>query len=155
MKDKTKNNTKNNTFDMQKIDPESVNQFKLSMTPNAIPDMTEMLQTVNELLDYIESPQMKHLENHDFKLFETMIYGKFNSRLPMKVISLMVEGDRYDHLDNLLNMFETLRDVKDGKKNMQDEFQKFNENLNNKYIYDKFGGKEKFEEQFTGSKQTQ
>lgn len=138
----------NNSFDVKDISQDTINSFKLSMNPNAIPDMGEMLEIVNEMISFIETPEMQLLEKANFPEFETRLYGMYNAKLPMKVISLMTEADRYDNLDELINMFDVLNDIKEGKKNMQEEFEKFNEGLNKKYLYDPHGGKENFEKTF-------
>lgn len=150
---KPKGNTKNSktgseTLDLSSINEETISKFKASMKPSAIPDMGEMLEIVNELLAYIETPQMRELEESNFQEFETAIYGMYNSKLPMKVISLMIEGDRYDHLDRLITTFETLGKIKAGELDMQTEFQKFNDKLNDEFVYEPAGGKENFEKQF-------
>lgn len=138
----------NNSFTMNKISQDDINNFKLSMNPKVIPDMGEMLEILNEMISFIETPEMQLLEKNNFGLFESELYGKYNSRLPMKVISLMTEADRYDHLNDLIDMFDTLNDIKSGKKDIQQEYQKFNDKLNEKYLYKPYGGKEGFEKAF-------
>lgn len=76
--------------------------------------------------------------------FESLIYGKYNSILPMKIISLMIEQERYNNLTELLNMFDVLNDVKVGKKDINTAAEEFGENRREKYVYPKFDGKENF-----------
>jgi len=138
----------NNSFNLDDISQDTIDSFKLTMNPNAIPDMGEMLEVVYEMVNFIETPEMQQLEKDNFSEFETRLYGMYNARLPMKIISLMTEANRYDNLDELINMFEVLNEIKEGKKNIQEEFEKFNEGLNKKYLYDPHGGKENFEKTF-------
>ena len=165
-------------------------QYEVTMSPSAIPDLDVMLKDVQDLLEFIESPEMSKLENtflDEFTLaneledtnnkldserpdeqvtiletkrkivkirkaakkkkeqFEAFVYGKFNNSIPMKIISLMIEQERYENLDELLNMFDTLKAVKSGKKDINKEAEKFGEKNKQKYVYPKFGGKDNFE----------
>ena len=70
----------------------------------------------------------------------------------MKIISLLVEQERYENLTELLDLFETLKDVKSGKKDINIEAEKFGEHNRSKYVYPKFGGKEKFLEEMNNPK---
>lgn len=142
----------NKSIKLDKLDDSTINSFRMTMDPNAIPDMDKMYETLYDLINFVESEPMKKLEEENFEEFENILYGRYNSLLPMKVISLMTEGDRYDHIDNLMNMFDSLAEIKQGNRDIQDEFKKFNENLNQKYLYDPFGGKENFEKLVTAEK---
>lgn len=178
---------------------DEMDKFDVVMTPDAIPDLNIMSERILELLDFIESEDMKQREeifsneyaaililekniekdkkeldstdvnasNYDKLLtkileskrridklmkladkkkeeFENLIYGKFNSVLPMKIISLMIEPDREDNLTELLDMFEILKEVKEGKRDLNEEAEKFGEKNRSKYVYPKFGGKDKY-----------
>lgn len=81
--------------------------------------------------------------------FENIVYGKYNNVLPMKIISLLIEQERYDNLNELLDMFETLKDIKLGKKDINLEAEKFGEKNRSKYVYPKFGGKDNFLEKMS------
>lgn len=186
------------TEEMLQEDP---NMLTLEMSPNAIPDMDLMSETIQELLELIESDDMVKRENtfldeytmantledkaneltdsNNFtdlanvskdkekileeilslkrkvnKLrksadkkkeeFENIVYGKFNSKLPMKVISLLIEQERYENLNELLDMFEILKDIKNGKRDINVEAERFGEKNRSKYVYPQFGGKENF-----------
>lgn len=167
---------------------EEMNKYDVRMSASAIPDLDGMLLLINEMLEFIDSPEMKDLENSfldDFTLannledkastlnedtdadkilsikrqvaklrkiakkkkerFENNIYGRYNSKLPMKIISLLAETERDSNLDDLLDMFERLKAVKLGKANIETEADKFGEKLRNKYVYEHFGGKEGYE----------
>ena len=139
----------NFTVNESMLNEETVNQFRLSMDPNAIPDLGEMLNVINDLLAFIETDYMAKLEMENKKDFEKLVYSKYNGYLPMKVIKLMLDPDKYEHLSRLLDMFDSLNDVKHGRKNIQDAYDNFNEKLNEKYIYPDFGGKEEFEKTMT------
>jgi len=127
------------------VSEDMANSFKLSMDPNAIPDLSELMGTIEAMLQFMETDKMKELEATNKAEFDTLVYGRYNDIVPMKIISLMVDENRYENLDGLLDMFDILNDVKSGKKNIQEEAEKFGEKQNAKYVYPQFGGKENFE----------
>jgi len=114
------------------------------MSAEAIPDIDLMLQTINQVLDTIDTPHMRDLETNNHEMFERIIINKYHEILPFKIIRLLLEEDRYDNLTQLLDMFEMLRNVKEGRADVYEEFQKFNEQKNEKYLYPSFGGKDEF-----------
>lgn len=131
--------------DSNAVSEDMVNAFKLSMNPNAIPDLGELMGTIEAMLQFMETDHMKELEKVNKAEFETLVYGRYNDIIPMKIISLMVDDNRYENLDGLLDMFDILTDVKNGKKNIHEEAEKFGEKQNAKFVYPQFGGKENFE----------
>ena len=142
-----KQNKQQFKLDSNVVNEETINSFKLSMTPDAIPDIDNILVHIDELLTFIEIPEMKKLEISNKKEFERLVYGRYNNVLPMGIINLLVEDDRYEQLETLLNMCDTLKQVKSGKKDLHEEHAKFSEKLSEQYVYPKFGGKEKFEQE--------
>lgn len=137
-------------------DPELMRQREesiASMDPNAIPDLDQMLVKINELLEFIEKPESVNMMKRNKNDFEDMIIKLFGEDIPNKIITLMLEDDRYDNLAKLLDMFDILRKVKNQQADIQEEFHKFNENLNEQYLYPKFGGKEEFENRMKNGNQ--
>lgn len=178
-----------------KVDPNSnvdqeMQNYNVKMSASAIPDLDDMLLTIQEMLEFIESAEMNDLENSfldNFTLandledsikllnsenenqnqkiletkrqiaklrkiakkkkerFETHVYTRYNSVLPMKIISLLIEQDRDDNLNDLLDMFNKLKAVKRGDTDIDHAADKFGEKLRSKYVYNHFGGKEGYE----------
>ncbi len=137
--------TESMKIDGDSINEDMVNSFRLSMTPDAIPDMNYLMTVVEQIIFFIETEEMQKLEKSNKEEFEKMIYGKYNNDVPMKIIALLVDENRYENLEQLLDMFDVLSDIKNGKKDIQSEAEKFSEKQNQKYLYPKFGGKEQFE----------
>lgn len=146
-RNKKKVNTETFTLDKNAIDHEQIEEVRVSMTPDAIPDLDKMMKHVDEMLDLIESPEMQRLEKKDKQEFERIVYGQYNSKLPMKIIGLMVESEetREDNLNRLCDLFDVLGKVKRGERDIHEEHKDYCEKLNNIYVYPKFGGKEGFE----------
>jgi hypothetical protein len=116
----------------------------LHMSASVIPDLDNMLEDIDTLLDFIEKPEMKHLENTNRDMFERVIINNYHEKLPFKIIRLLMEPERFDNLSKLLEMFDMLKNVKSGKADVYDEFKKFNEIQNVRYLYPSFGGKDEF-----------
>jgi len=128
------------------LSEEYLNQIRMSMSPEAIPDLTELLNYVNELVSFVETPEMILLSKTNYQEYEKRAYQRFNQYMPIKIIGMMVnEEERYENLERLLDMFDRLQAVKSGKKNIQEEYADFSEKLNEKYLYPEYGGsKESF-----------
>ena len=114
------------------------------------PEYDKTLQQILELKR--KTAKLRKSADKKKEDFESIIFGKYNSRLPMKIISLMIERERYENLNELLDMFEVLKDVKAGKKDINDEAEKFGEKNRSKYVYPTFGGKDGFYSAMTKSK---
>ena len=142
----SKKKTQSIKVDESMINEDSMNQFNVGLSVNAIPDIDSMVKTIDNMLDFIESPRMKSLEISNKDRFETEVFTKYNDVLPMKIITLIVDKNRYENLEQLLDMLETLSQIKKGKKDLMEETQKFNEKQNETFVYPKFGGKDNFEQ---------
>lgn len=137
---------KGEKFETDGITQDMVDKVKLTMTPDAIPDVDRILEIIEDMLNFIETPVMEELEKTDKEEFERLVYGKYNGieELPFRIISLVVDENRYENIEQLLDMFEILKEVKAGKKNIFEEAEKFGEAQNEKFVYKNFGGKENF-----------
>lgn len=140
------------------IDEKMTEQYvKLSldtMTSSAIPDLDKMIHHIYNMLLLIETSEMEQLEKTNNEEFERLVYTEYNTILPIKIISLIVSKNRYENLDRLLDMFEVLNNVKNGKNNIHDEYAKFSEKMNEEFVYSKTGGKEGFLKLLEKDKQT-
>lgn len=130
---------------MDKMTQDEVDRMKLTMNASAIPDLDELLMNINEMIDFMEKPAMQHLVKNNMTEFERIVFQKYNQIMPIRIIRLLIEPKtRYDHLDGLIEMFESLNSAKRGEVDILDVHEKFTEKVNEKYVYAKFGGKDKF-----------
>ena len=160
------------TDKMKEIESIFLNEYKLAnKIEDSITEKKELLDKLEmnseESTELYKTTQTTYLESKKniIKLrksadkkkeeYENIIYGKFNSFLPMKIISLLVEQERYNNLTELLDMFETLKDIKAGKKDINIEAEKFGEHNRSKYVYPKFGGKDNFIQEMSNPKNQQ
>lgn len=119
--------------------------YRMSMSPDAIPDLKKLYAQILNMFEFIESPEMVELERTNRKLFEDRVYMKYNAHVPIKIIGLIVEENRVENMEKLLDMFEMLEEVKSGRSNIHDAHKAFVEKLNEEMVYPQFGGKEGFE----------
>ena len=144
MKQKGNSSQKVN-LDTSQISEEQINQYRLSMTKDAIPNLQEldlMMESINSLVLFIETPHMKKLEETDKDEFEKIVFGRYNSVLQMRMIHLLIDDKdlRYDNLDQLLDMLATMQSIKKGEKDVQEEYDKFSNKMTEKYVYSKYEG---------------
>lgn len=123
------------------LSEEYLNQIRMSMSPDAIPDLGELLNYVNSLIAFVETPEMVVLSKTNYEDYERRAYQRYNQHMPIKIIGMMVnEEERYENLERLLDMFDRLDGVKTGKRDMQNEYADFSEKLNEQYLYPEYGG---------------
>jgi hypothetical protein len=133
-------------INMNDMDENSRNAMRVEMNPSAIPDLDDMLVHIQRLLEEIETPEMQELEKKNRNEFEKILTHKYYADISStKIINLMLEPERYENLEKLLDMFERLKKVKSGNLDIQDAHKNWCEKMNEEYVYSKHGGKENFE----------
>lgn len=132
-------------FDESLVNEDMINKFKVTMSPDAIPDIKNIYEQLDEFLLFIESPQMMKIKKENDIDYERVIYNKYNDKLPRVMIRLLLdEENRYENLDRLMDMLDTMDKVKSGKKDINIAYEEFSEKINEKYLYPMFDGKENF-----------
>jgi uncharacterized protein YfkK (UPF0435 family) len=115
---------------------------------NAIPDLEALLDKILDMLEYINTDEMIAMENENKDEFEQHIDSKFKD-LSIRYYSifrlLMDKQNREENIYKIIEMFTKLKEVKSGRLNIEKADQDFKENMNQIYVYPKWGGKEKFE----------
>lgn len=143
------------TFDIKDIS--TVNELDAGKDPNGIylnydkktiPDLNNLTTEIIKFLEYINTDEMEQMEIENYDNYKKIVEVKFPD-LALNYIHifnmLLKKEGREDNLAKLLNLFDILKDVKNGKKDMKEEFDKFKEEQASKYIYPKYGSKQKFE----------
>jgi hypothetical protein len=122
--------------------------MEVKADPSAIPDLDNLLSEIKKIIKDVESPQFVALKEKNKSEYEQVIVHKYLEKVPLKIINLMMEDNRYSHLSNLLDMFDKLNDVKKGKTNIDEAGKQFGEKMNEQYLYPKFGGGKKGFDEF-------
>lgn len=116
---------------------------------DSLPDVDALLTQIMELMEFINTDEMRELEENNKDEFEKRIEQKFNiyeSRYSKIYILLMQKKNRIQNLIRLTDICSRINEMRSGKLDMKTTNEKFIEEMNNEYVYSKFGGKEKFEE---------
>lgn len=116
---------------------------------NAIPNLEELLDTILEFIRYINTDEMQKLENIDQMAFERHLDSKFEkfSLRYYSIFKLLLDKEnREDNLCRLIDMFKELKRIKMGLVDIHEANKQYHEELNNEFIYSKYGGKEQYEE---------
>lgn len=129
------------TLNKNELNPD---EYTIDMSVDAIPDTDEILEYLNNAIIFIDTPAMQLLEVDDNDKFENILHEKYNSRLPNSMIKLLCSKERENNIGQMVEMLCSLSDIKQGKKDLMEETKKFSEKQSEKYIYSKFGGKNKF-----------
>jgi len=146
--------SQNVPFNFDEMDESCKNAMNVQMDVNAIPNLDILLQEIQNLINDVETfnkcntcqtsdtlcDKCKKKKNQH----EVTLTHKYINELPIKIINLMFEDDRYNHLDQLLDMFDKLKEVKKGNVDINEQFAKFSEKLNETYVYPTHGGKDNF-----------
>jgi hypothetical protein len=135
---------------MNNMDENARNAMMVEMDPNAIPNLSILLENVMALLNDIETPEMQNLQKTNKKEYERILTHKYYGSIgSTKIINLMMEPrtkkERESNLHKLLDMFERFEKVKKNEVNIQDAYKEWCEKMNEEYVYSKHGGKENFE----------
>lgn len=148
---KSKQIIKGDQLDYKKIE-EMQKKIKeeFPMKREAIPNTFEILSLVEEMLNWIYTPEMQELEKTDRKEFELRVAHRYNTKLSMNIINQMVEPEplRTENLEILMDMMKRLDNMRNGA-DMEKENEIFQEKMRDKYLYPAFGSKEEFEKKFS------
>jgi len=124
--------------------------FIMDFSADSIPNLVELTNNILSLVDFLDKPEIIELEKNDERIYFQSVIEKFD-KVPMSIIRLMMERENRDiNLEKLINLIQTLKSVKNGKKNINNAFEQYKSQLEEEYIYPKFGGKEEFEKQMKG-----
>lgn len=114
-----------------------------------IPDIINLTGQIIEFIEYIEKPEMKELSKSNNMMFKQHIENKFEEFTLeyYSIYKMLIDNEekRAENIDKLFNMISRLKDIENGKSNVEKEFVKVREELAQEYLYPKFGGKKGFE----------
>lgn len=118
----------------------------LSTEALQMPDIKDIVDTVIKILEFMSSDEMIELKNTNTMQYEQQVHDKFPEFADkyFSLFSLLLD-EKLESISNLFTMLNTLALVKMGKITMETASNGIKEDLSNKYIYPKFGGKKEFE----------
>lgn len=116
-----------------------------------VPDLMELVEQLTSIFEFMATPEIVEMRRSDFDKFEQMMFDKYSDFCD-KYFTLFSTAIHYDpdkddgSLDNLVMMINALFMVKIGKISIDTANTVIGEELAQKYVYAKHGGKKKFEE---------
>jgi hypothetical protein len=132
------------TLNMKELNESDMKMPKLSV--DAIPNLEELIVNIYNLVNEIDSPEMRKLREVNNNEFKKLITHKYMNVMPRKSIDLMLDDEhREENIERYLYMLELLTDVKNNKITIDEANERFMENLKIRYLYTSFGGKEQYE----------
>jgi len=121
----------------------------------AIPDIEQLLDKILDFLNYINKENMQKLEATDKIEFDKHLNDRFNdfSEKHYSIFKMLLDNEnRATNVAKLFDMLSKLKQVKMGRLDIHQADKDFQEELNNKFLYPKFGGKEQFEKEILKNK---
>lgn len=109
-------------------------------------DPTILSKYIIEFLEFVDKSDIINLETKSNGEYNQLINSTFEDKLPYSMIKLLSERDKREfNLKKILDMLIMLQKVRSGQENIDDAIDKCKENINETYVYPKFGGKDEFE----------
>lgn len=118
------------------------------MSIDAIPDLDVLTGHVFEILQYLEDPSSKKLmkTKNGEGAIRMHLNNKYADSVPLGIITLLMdENNREENVKRLLNMFNNLVKAKEGKESLTNLEKQLTDDVNERYLYSKYGSKEAFE----------
>lgn len=129
----------------QLTEEERKNIFEREASIDAIPDLSVLSGAVYEILTYLEQPSVSKLLKTNESAVKMLLNNKY-THVPLGIITLLLdENSREENIERMLNMFESLRKAKAGLLSLEDAEKNLMDDVNERYVYSKYGSKEKFE----------
>ena len=113
-----------------------------------IPNLDILTGHIFEILQYLERPDVKKIMKKNDTAIKMQLNNKYADTVPLGIITVLMEEDsREENVARLLNMFEGLNRAKRGEESLEEVGAKFTEEVNQRYVYSKYGSKEAFEKE--------
>lgn len=117
---------------------------------DAIPDLEVLTEKIIEILEYLEQDDVKKICEKDESIIRISLINKYADVVPLKFIDLFMDNDeehKQENVDRTLRLIEMMAKIKAGKADLEKESQRFVEEVNQRYVYSKYGSKENFEKE--------
>ena len=128
------------------------------LSADGIGDLDKITAYIAKFLEYVETPDMNKLYNTDKAAYSAHVENKFRDFTTnyMAIYGMLSKPEgRRDNVRKLISLLEKLREIKAGHKNINNEFDKFRDELADEFIYKKYGGAAGFEREMITKKRTE
>lgn len=121
--------------------------FNQESSIDAIPDLDKLTGYIYEILEYLEMDHVKKLLKTNETAVKMHLNNKYADTVPFGIINLLMEDDqKEEHVDRLMKLFENLNNAKNGKMTLDETEKILAEDVNERYLYKKYGSKKAFED---------
>lgn len=117
---------------------------------DAIPDLEALSNNLVDILEYLEKPEVIEMRKNNDSAIRMHLINKYADSVPLKFIDLFMERDpdhKAESIERALRWIEILSKVKSGNADLETEIKKMAHEVNQRYVYSKYGGKENFEKE--------
>ena len=129
-----------------RADKNGMNFGDYKMDINAIPDLAELTKKVYEILCILEDPQIDKMIDQNSSGVKLMLNNKFADAVPFGIISILIDkAERTENVDRLMRMFDSMNKAKKGLITLDKAEESLYNDINERYVYSKYGSKEEFE----------
>jgi hypothetical protein len=112
----------------------------------AIPDMDILTRHVLEIIEYLEQEDVLEKCKKDDHIIMNELNNKYYKTVPYPMLKLLMDFEnREENVERILRILDTLVEAKQGKINLEDAEKNLTDEVNERYVYRKYGSKENFE----------
>lgn len=147
----SKTNTPNDNIKVEMVTADQMTDedrravFDREATVDAIPDLDVLTSRVYEILLYLEKPETCRLLKTNDSAVKMHLNNKYPD-VPLGIITVLLEEDsRIENIERILRIFDSLRKAKEGQVSLEDAEKNLVDDVNERYLYRKYGSKEQFE----------
>lgn len=145
------NKIKVDMVDMQEAIQDQNAEFMMEgeASIDAIPDLDKLTENIFAILSFLERPGVKQICETNESAIRMKLINDYAETVPLKFIDLFMEKDpnhKRESIERTMRWIETLAKVKAGDLDLEKASQSLVDEVNNRYVYSKYGSKEKFEE---------
>ena len=129
-------------------DPNAELMEESEASVDAIPDLDLLTKNIVDILEYLEKPEVKTICAKDDSVIRMSLINKYADSVPLKFIDLFMDKDpvhKAESVERSLRWIEQLAKVKAGKLGLEEASQGLVNEVNERYVYSKYGSKEAFE----------
>jgi hypothetical protein len=129
-------------------DPNAEVMEKGEASIDAIPDLDVLTAKIVEILEYLELPEVKKVCEKDDSIIRMSLINKYADSVPLNFIDLFMDKDeehKQESIERTLIWIEQMAKVKAGEADLEEVSKSLVDEVNQRYVYSKYGGKENFE----------
>jgi hypothetical protein len=129
-------------------DPNAEVMEESEASVDAIPDLEVLTKNLVDILEYLDKPEVKTICAKDDSVIRMSLINKYADSVPLKFIDLFMDKDpvhKAESVERTMRWIEQLAKAKAGTISLEEASQGLVNEVNNRYVYSKYGSKEAFE----------